>query len=243
MTKKEYSNRYYKENKARLKIIQDEWKKKNPDYHKAYKKKNIASCKKHQKKYYAKKKAEKLKEARRYYKENPSELMRLDGKDWNIRFAVMSKKQKSDFDKLRRELASAKQKARYQEKKIALSKKRITKVKTKNNDSLRKITIELRKRTIHSIKRTRWVKNGGSEALLGGSLQEVRNHIESLFYSGMKWDNHGVLWHLDHVIPLSTAKDKDHLIGLCHHLNLQPLLADENINKSDKMPWDWVNSL
>jgi hypothetical protein len=61
-------------------------------------------------------------------------------------------------------------------------------------------------------------------------------HIEGKFKDGMNWDNHtrdG--WHIDHIIPLSSAKSVEELESLCHYTNLQPLWAKENIIKSNKL--------
>ena len=42
----------------------------------------------------------------------------------------------------------------------------------------------------------------------------------------MTFDNHGLYgWHIDHIIPLSTAKTEE-AIKLCHYTNLQPLWAE-----------------
>jgi hypothetical protein len=49
----------------------------------------------------------------------------------------------------------------------------------------------------------------------------------------MSWDNKH-LWHIDHIIPLSSAKTEDELKQLCHYTNLQPLWAADNIKKSNK---------
>ena len=50
----------------------------------------------------------------------------------------------------------------------------------------------------------------------------------------MTWDNYGE-WHVDHIIPLSSAENEIELIELCHYRNLQPLWAKENLMKKDKI--------
>ena len=50
----------------------------------------------------------------------------------------------------------------------------------------------------------------------------------------MSWDNHGE-WHIDHIIPLSSAKDEYEFFKLCHYTNLQPLWANENYKKGKKI--------
>jgi len=69
---------------------------------------------------------------------------------------------------------------------------------------------------------------------LGCNIEEFKLHIESQFKDNMTWDNHGE-WHLDHIIPLSSAKTAEDLYKLCHYTNFQPLSAEENFKKSDKI--------
>ena len=40
---------------------------------------------------------------------------------------------------------------------------------------------------------------------------------------------------IDHIIPISSGKTEDEVIKLCHYSNLQPLWAEENLLKSDKI--------
>jgi hypothetical protein len=52
----------------------------------------------------------------------------------------------------------------------------------------------------------------------------------------MNWDNWSQSgWHIDHIIPLASAKSEDELYKLSHYTNLQPLWWFENIAKSDKI--------
>lgn len=84
----------------------------------------------------------------------------------------------------------------------------------------------------------RWIKGGGSEILLGSTYEIVMSHIEKQFTEGMNWDNHGRgndKWHIDHIMPLASAKNEEELIKLCHYTNLQPLWAIDNLIKSDKI--------
>jgi hypothetical protein len=50
----------------------------------------------------------------------------------------------------------------------------------------------------------------------------------------MNWDNMGE-WHIDHIIPLSTANSEDDIINLCNYKNLQPLWEKDNLEKSNKI--------
>jgi hypothetical protein len=88
---------------------------------------------------------------------------------------------------------------------------------------------------LSEIVRTRgFTKRSALSKLLGCSFEEFRAHIASQFREGMSWDNYGS-WHIDHIIPLSTAKTLDALENLAHYTNLQPLWAAENLSKKDKL--------
>jgi hypothetical protein len=50
----------------------------------------------------------------------------------------------------------------------------------------------------------------------------------------MNWDNRKD-WHLDHIYPVSLAKDEQELIKLNHYTNFQPLWAIENMSKGNKI--------
>jgi hypothetical protein len=73
------------------------------------------------------------------------------------------------------------------------------------------------------------------ELLLGCSIEQVRQHLESQFQPGMTWENHGE-WHIDHILPVSSAKTLEELENLQHYTNLQPLWAQDNFIKSNKGP-------
>ena len=50
----------------------------------------------------------------------------------------------------------------------------------------------------------------------------------------MSWDNR-IEWHLDHIIPISLATTEEEIIKLNHYTNFQPLWAEENIRKGNKV--------
>jgi len=113
--------------------------------------------------------------------------------------------------------------------------KKYQKDRLKNNP-LAKMSSNIRSRTYMAFKAKSWRKNGRSEGLLGCTWEVAHRHLESQFTKGMTWSNHGE-WHIDHIMPLSSAKTKEELEGLCHYTNLQPLWAFDNISKGNKQPF------
>jgi hypothetical protein len=73
-----------------------------------------------------------------------------------------------------------------------------------------------------------------TEKILGCDILTFKQHIESLFVDGMTWNNMSE-WHIDHIIPLASAKTLEEQKALCHYTNLQPLWAKENLKKGAKI--------
>jgi hypothetical protein len=81
------------------------------------------------------------------------------------------------------------------------------------------------------------LKSAPTLKLLGCSLDEFRCHIQSQFKRGMRWNNHGKVWHLDHKEPCASFDlSKPEEQRRCfHYTNLQPLFAKENHKKHAKV--------
>lgn len=81
-----------------------------------------------------------------------------------------------------------------------------------------------------------YVKSARTQELIGCSVEYLLKHLESQFKEGMTWENYGE-WHIDHIIPCASFDfTKANEQRKCfHYTNLQPLWADENYRKSDKL--------
>jgi len=68
---------------------------------------------------------------------------------------------------------------------------------------------------------------------VGCDADQLLRYLEAQFEPGMSWDNYGIHgWHIDHIVPLSSAgDDPDAMAKLWHYTNLQPLWAAENLSK------------
>jgi 5-methylcytosine-specific restriction endonuclease McrA len=73
--------------------------------------------------------------------------------------------------------------------------------------------------------------------LVSFSLDELKNHLESLWESWMNWDNRGQwkkdikTWHIDHIKPISLCNSFEEAWQLS---NLQPLEAKKNLSKGNR---------
>jgi hypothetical protein len=121
--------------------------------------------------------------------------------------------------------------------------KEYTKEKYKN-DPVFRITSNLRSRLIISIKDNK--KSDHSLNLIGCTPNELKRHIEKQFTIGMNWDNYGYYgWQIDHIIPCSSFDlSKPEEQKKCfHYTNLQPLWAEQNLSKSDKINYNIIGRI
>lgn len=75
------------------------------------------------------------------------------------------------------------------------------------------------------------------QTLLGCSLPNFISHIESLWQTGMSWDNRGHKgWHIDHVTPCAAfdLTREEEQRKCFHYTNLQPLWWYDNLKKGDR---------
>lgn len=101
---------------------------------------------------------------------------------------------------------------------------------------LHALSVRLRNRCSDSIRRRGWGKHTKTQEMIGCDFETVKKHIEDQFTEGMTWENNAQYgWHIDHIIPLASAKTEEELIKLFHYTNLQPLWWRENLSKGHKL--------
>jgi hypothetical protein len=103
------------------------------------------------------------------------------------------------------------------------------------NDPLYKLQFNIRVLIRQSLKNTGHKKSSRTAEILGCSIEQFKAHLEAQFANGMTLDNHGALWHVDHMIPISWARTEQECLVLNHYSNFQPLLAAENIAKGNRL--------
>ena len=102
-------------------------------------------------------------------------------------------------------------------------------------DPIFKLTADVRHRLIIFLKASKMRKTNSTFKMVGCTPEFLKEYLEKKFKLGMTWQNHGVHgWHIDHIIPLASAKTIEEVEKLSHYTNLQPMWATENIKKGDK---------
>ena len=124
----------------------------------------------------------------------------------------------------------------YQENKEDIVKKNYDYCKKrKKNDPLYKLSRGIRALILIAFKSNFTTKSKKTIEILGCSFEEFKLHLESQFDYKMNWENQGTYWHMDHIIPISSAITEEDVYRLNHYTNFQPLYWLDNLKKSNKI--------
>ncbi len=99
------------------------------------------------------------------------------------------------------------------------------------NDELFKLKHLIRTSIRKSLNKKGYTKKSKTFEILGCDYEFFKEYIENQFNKNMNWKN----IHLDHIMPISSAKSKKEVILLNHYTNFQPLLIKDNLIKSNKI--------
>ena len=216
-------------------------------YRQAYNKTNSDTIKEQQKGY-NRANEDKLKTLQKEYAKVNADSIRLKKQEYyQVNADVINQKQKT-YRKLNVDSIKVVQKKYYQDNANSLSeyhkkyyKDNADSIHSKINQRKKtdinfKLACSLRTRLGKAIKRG--PKRGSAIKDLGCTIPELKQYIESKFQEGMTWENHSFSgWHIDHVIPLASfdLTDRDQFLKACHYTNLQPLWAEDNLKKGNKI--------
>lgn len=167
----------------------------------------------------------------------------------------LKEKHKLNWIKIKDDPIRKKKKAEYDKEYSEKNKQKINE-RSKNNQKARRQVINEHRRNRRKtdikyklygvmstnirdgLTRRKGGKNGNSwKNLVGYTVKELIDHLESKFTDGMNWENYGTNgWHIDHIIPSSYFEydSMDHpAFKACWSLsNLQPLWATTQIAMS-----------
>lgn len=197
-----------------------------------YESKCVDCTKKYLKEYYINNKKNILNNSNLYYKNNTEKVLSTV-KIYRENNIDKVKKWRTDYYINNSENIKEKTKNWRKENK----EKRNTQEKNKReNDIIYKLIHNLRCRTNTYFKKKNIDRKSKTFEIIGCSSIFLKEHLEKQFTEGMSWDNHGRFgWHIDHIIPLSSANTDEEIYKLCHYTNLQPLWWQENLSKGIKI--------
>jgi hypothetical protein len=73
-----------------------------------------------------------------------------------------------------------------------------------------------------------------TEQYLGCTIEEYKQYLEQHFKPEMNWENHGIIWEIDHIKPCSSfdLTDIEQQKQCFHYINTQPLFKTTFIAES-----------
>lgn len=206
----EYQEKYRKEHQNKIKKYKKEYYKKNKD--------KIMQTNKD----YRDKNQDKIKIARRIWFENNKEKKRSNDREY------YNKQKDNEEFKIKRK----KERKKYQQRKNELEKQKY------NNDIVYKfrklISVAIRGAFIKKGE----IKNLHTMEILGCEYDFFIKYLLDTYKNNYGEEyNNNIKVHIDHIIPISTAKTKEDVIKLNHYTNLQLLKAEDNLHKGAKLDW------
>jgi hypothetical protein len=204
---KECLKKKYNQNKEKNLESQKIWRENNKDYSKKWRENNEERLK-YEKRYYLENADKYIKRKQKWRKENPI-LEALSRQKYIL-------KNRDKINKYHREWKANKRKIDIEYK--------------LNENMSRRIRSELN--TLLNTGR----KNKSTKEYVGCSIEYLKIYLESKFDIGMSWNNYGISWQIDHIIPCKAWKLLNHVDNYyCwNYKNLQPMWAFKNKSKKDK---------
>lgn len=178
---------------------------------------------------------QRIKERNRY-QSNP-EHFRQRRKEW------YRKNREREIEKAKRYRAEHRERTKEVNKKYKETHKEEIKIATKKyRDEKYKDDPHFKfKKSIYNMINQSFAKHGSykpkkNKDILGITSSELYFYLLQTFVDtyGYEWDFKEPV-HIDHIIPLATAKTQEDIVRLCHYKNLRLLKASDNIKKRDRL--------
>lgn len=180
-----------------------------------------------------------ISEYNKTYRLNHKEYFMTKNKEYHIINKENISERKRKYYQENKEKIRQQKRKYYLENKEKINKQSVKHVnERKKIDVLFKLKSNIRGLIISSIKLKGYRKNSKTNEILGCSFDEFKKYLESKFEPWMNWNNYGnwngcpnekeIAWDIDHIIPISSAVNKEELIKLNHYTNLQPLCSYTN---------------
>jgi hypothetical protein len=208
-----YRKNYYKQHKAKI-----------AKRSKIYRTLRRIIYKRYYRKYYINNKKFLNYNNKKYYLKNKEKILEIC-KKYREKFKLEYKRYNKKYRKLHKREINSKRKIRLA------------------NDMSFKIKCNLRCRLYKVLKGR--IKSSTVYILIGCSIEKLKQHLQSQFKLGMNWSNYGTghngkgmqQWHIDHIRPCASFDlTKESEQKKCfHYTNLQPLWAEINLRKKDKI--------
>ena len=224
---KKYQKEHREQSRLRQKKYYENHKKeiyeRNKEKRKLYREKNANKIREKREKYlkrYNEENKEKIKQKRHEYYEKNKECIKNKVKQYRENNIDKVKEMKQNYYKKNKELIVQKY------------------YKKRKQDKIYNLKCQIRSIISFSFSKKGYVKNQKLKEIVGLGIDEFVEYLLQTFKNnyGYEWDKKEPV-HIDHIIPLATAKTEEEVIKLCHYTNLQLLKAKDNMKKHTKLDW------
>ena len=175
------------------------------EYYKNHKEKIKEYNKKYKKEYYENNK-ERLKEKTKEYRKNNKEKIKEYKKEYGKEYRKNNRERINEYER--------------------------NKIK---EDELFAVKKRCRRRIREFIKHRGHIKTSKTFEMIGCTPEQLLEHLHKTWYDNYGTEYNGEPVHIDHIIPLSSAKTEEDMYKLCHYTNLQYLKPEDNLSKSDRI--------
>lgn len=175
------------------------------------------------------KRKEYKKEYGKQYREKNREYYLAYYKEWNKKnrssgHPVLTNEQKLEI-------------AKHKKEHVRIIRKNYQKEKKHDNEIYRE-ACNIKCLISQAIKKEKYRENSKITKILGCSITEFKQFIESKFEPWMNWNNYGntngvatgvnISWDISHIVPASNCSSIEELVKLNHYTNLKPICSYTN---------------
>lgn len=174
------------------------------------------------------------------YREKNKDIIHEKAKIWRQNNAEYLKEKKREYVKNNKEKVDEWRKT-YKEKNREQIRENWAEYnrKRREEDELYAFVVRMRTFIRNSFLRTETQKKNKTFDIIGMDRIEFRDYLYNTFYKnyGYEYDGKEEV-HIDHIVPLATAKTEEDVIKLCHYTNLQLLKPKDNLYKKDRLDFE-----
>lgn len=198
-------------------------------------------CMKEYKRQYRLENKEKIKEKdKKYYLDNKDTILKKSSSYYDNNKEKKLEYQKEYYINNKEHISEYKKKHAKENKDSIREYKSNYQNKRRKEDPIFMLKYSINRTIRNSLKVKGFSKSKKSIEVLGCEIDFFKSYLEERFTEEMTWQNYGLVWDIDHIIPLSTAITEEDVIRLNHYTNLQPLDSYINRNvKKDRL--DFIN--
>ena len=233
-----YAKEYQEANKEKIDAYQANYRAENAEQRREYSRQYNRD---HQDEIKVKRKAyrqahkDEFRERDKQYAETHKEQIAKRYKEWAKANAERLAEYSKQYRKANAEAISEKRRLKDKENRPRIN----AYIKNKRaTDPLFKLSTQARGLIRISLKKRGYGKDTHTYDILGCDYNTLWEHLKKTWKENYGTEWNGEDYHIDHIIPLATAKTEQEVKDLCYYKNLQLLKPRDNLVKNKSLEWE-----